>query len=207
MGSEAYFKEVAGSWDTMREGFFSEAVRDKAYITAGVKKGETAADIGCGTGFLTEGLLQRGLNVMAVDQSNEMLAQMKQKFKDYPSVEYLQGDAKKLPIDNGKVDYVMANMFLHHVDNPLDAIKEMVRILKPGGKLIITDLDKHNFEFLRTEQHDQWLGFDRSDVENWFLEAGLVNVLTDCAGGNCCSASCTCSEKASISIFIAVGEK
>ncbi|GFP74325.1 class I SAM-dependent methyltransferase [Clostridium fungisolvens] len=207
MSSKVYFKEVAKEWDTMRQDFFSESVRDKAYEVADVKEGKLAADIGAGTGFITEGLLQKGLNVIAVDQSYEMIEEMKQKFNLSNQVEYRQGDAEKLPIDDVTVDYAMANMYLHHVEDPLIAIKEMVRILKPSGKLVITDLDQHNHEFLRTEQHDRWMGFDRKDIENWFVEAGLSNVFVDCVGGNCCATSSCGGESASISIFVAYGEK
>lgn len=205
--SLGYFNDVADNWDTMRNGFFSEEVREKAYRVAAVKQGELAADIGAGTGFLTEGLLQRGLNVIAVDQSNEMLRQMKNKFNGYEELDCRQGDAENLPIDDNTVNYTMANMFLHHVENPEITIKEMVRIMKPGGKLVITDLDEHNHEFLVIEQHDRWKGFKRSDIETWFKQAGLKNIVVDCVGGNCCaSSSCSC-DSASISIFIAYGEK
>jgi ubiquinone/menaquinone biosynthesis C-methylase UbiE len=50
MDSKLYFKEKASQWDEMRQGFFSEAVREKAYTLAKVKEGELAADIGAGTG-------------------------------------------------------------------------------------------------------------------------------------------------------------
>lgn len=207
MDSKVYFKEVAKQWDTMREGFFSEAVREKACNIAGVKEGKLAADIGAGTGFVTEGLIQKGLKVIAVDRSDEMLDQMKQKFKNFECVDYRQGEAEKLPIDNDTVDYALANMYLHHVDDPLVAIKEMVRILKPGGKLVLTDLDEHNYEFLKLEHHDRWMGFKRKNVEQWFLTAGLKNIVIDCAGENCCAtSSCEC-DNASISIFVAYGEK
>ena len=65
----------------------------------------------------------------------------------------------------------------------------MTRILKPGGKLVITDLDEHDHEFLRTEQFDRWLGFKREDVRRWYAEAGLVEVGVECTDDNCCSAS------------------
>lgn len=207
MDSKIYFKEVADQWDEMRKGFFSEAVREKAYAIAEVKEGQLAADIGAGTGFVTEGLLQKGLKVIAVDQSGEMLEQMKEKFKNFDGIDCRQGDADNLPIDDSTVDYAMANMYLHHVENPLTAIKEMVRILKPGGKLVITDLDEHNHEFLKVEQHDRWMGFKREEVEQWFVEAGLKNVIIDCAGGNCCATSSCGCDTASISIFAAYGEK
>lgn len=207
MDSKIYFKEVANQWDEMRQGFFSEAVRVKAYSLADINSGELAADIGAGTGFVTQGLVQKGLNVIAVDRSEEMLEQMKKNFDNSGHVEYRLGEAECLPIETGTVDYAFANMYIHHVEEPLAAIKEMARILKPGGKLVITDLDKHNFEFLKLEHHDRWMGFEREDVKNWFSAAGLKNIIIDCAGVNCCAASsCGCTS-ASISIFAAYGEK
>ncbi len=207
MGSKEYFKEVASQWDTMREGFFSDDIREKACSVADVQKGGISADIGAGTGFITEALLNHGLKVIAVDNSEDMLEQMKKKFGSASDIDYRLGESEKLPIDDETVDYAMANMVLHHVENPYTAIEEMVRILKPGGKLVITDLDEHNHEFLRTEQHDRWMGFKRADVKNWFTKAGLKNVTVDCAGGNCCSESeCGC-DSASVSIFVACGER
>ncbi|VVM08240.1 partial demethylmenaquinone methyltransferase / 2-methoxy-6-polyprenyl-1,4-benzoquinol methylase, partial [Methylacidimicrobium cyclopophantes] len=67
--SERYFEEVAPQWDTLRKGYFRDEVREKALDLAGVQAGERAADIGAGTGFLTEALLRRGLQVVAVDRS------------------------------------------------------------------------------------------------------------------------------------------
>lgn len=206
MSSKEYFGKVAKEWDQMRREFFSEEVREKAYQMAQVERGGLAADIGAGTGFITEGLVDRGVRVIAVDQSEEMLAEMRSKFKGCNEIDYRLGDAESLPLEDGEVDHVFANMFLHHVEEPENVIKEMVRILKPGGKLVITDLDLHEHEFLRTEQNDRWMGFDREDVKTWFLSAGLKNVLVDCVGTECCSgSSCGCQD-AKISIFAAVGE-
>ena len=69
-----YFNEIAADWDQVRTTFFSEKVRQVAYAQADIQKRKTAADIG--TGFITEGLLQEGLNVIAVDQSENMLQHM-----------------------------------------------------------------------------------------------------------------------------------
>jgi ubiquinone/menaquinone biosynthesis C-methylase UbiE len=207
MGSKVYFDNVATQWDTMRKGFFSESIREKAFSVVSIENGKVCADIGAGTGFITEGIINKGLKVIAVDQSEEMISQMKQKFKDCDLIEYRKGVAENLPIADNNVDFVFANMYLHHVDDPATAIKEMVRILKPGGKIAITDLDEHNFEFLKTEHFDRWMGFKRDDVHNWLHLSGLKNVSVDCAGGNCCTTSeCGCGN-ASISIFIATGEK
>ncbi|HWP67705.1 MAG TPA: class I SAM-dependent methyltransferase [Rectinemataceae bacterium] len=205
--SKGYFDHVAGQWDTMRESFFSESVRDKAMSVAAVLPGKLAADIGAGTGFISEGLVLRGLKVIAVDQSEGILAEMKKKFADSDAIDYRLGEAENLPIDDESVDYVFANMLLHHAENPGAAIAEMARILRRGGRLVITDLDEHKFEFLRTEQHDRWMGFVRDDLRLWLAAAGLENIAVDCAGENCCAHSDCGSDYADISIFIASGSK
>jgi ubiquinone/menaquinone biosynthesis C-methylase UbiE len=205
--SRQYFDTVAPQWDNLREGFFSEAVRERAFYAAGAVAGKIAADIGAGSGFVTEGLLKRGLRVIAVDRSAAMLEEMNKKFGEGSAVEYRIGEAESLPLEDGSADYVFANMVLHHVESPPAAIREMARILKPGGRLIITDLDCHDFEFLRTEHCDRWMGFDRPDVARWFAEADLVDVKIDCVGENCCAASQSGCGEAAVSIFVASGMK
>ncbi len=207
MSSEDYFDQVADQWDSLQASFYSEKVRDRALATAAVRAGGIAADIGCGSGFITEGLIHAGLHVVAVDQSEAMLAEMKRKFADIVDIDYRRGEAEQLPISDDSVDYAFANMYLHHVESPLMAIKEMARILKPGGALVITDLDDHTFEFLRDEHYDRWLGFDRQQVRQWFMEAGLRRVAVDCVGEHCCVQSNGESQSASINIFVASGEK
>ncbi|MDI6870790.1 MAG: class I SAM-dependent methyltransferase [Bacillota bacterium] len=207
MSSKPYFDQVAAEWDSLRQSFFSDAVREKALAVAGVRAGELAADIGAGSGFITGGLLARGLRVIAIDQSEAMLGEMRRKFTGAGDVQYRVGDAERLPLPEGAVDYAFANMCLHHVESPPAAIREMARILRPGGKLVLTDLDEHRFRFLVEEQHDRWMGFKRDDIRQWFSEAGLQNVAVDCVGENCCANSTCGCESASVSIFVASGEK
>lgn len=203
-----YFDEVADSWDSMRTDFFPEAVRDKAYSKVIINNNTVAVDMGCGSGFITEGLIARGCNVISIDQSPAMLNQIKKKFGKYKKLVTKIGTSLKMPLADNSVDLVFANMYLHHVENPEMAIKEMTRVLKSGGKLIITDLDSHDNEFLRTEQYDKWLGFERADIEGWYNYADLRNISIEDAGSKCKSDSNSCSDhKADISIFIAYGEK
>ncbi|MFA9377253.1 MAG: class I SAM-dependent methyltransferase [Lachnotalea sp.] len=205
--SKSYFNEIAVDWDDMRTSFFLEEVRQVAYTLANIQTGKIAADIGAGTGFVTEGLLKAGLKVLAIDQSEKMLDSMRQKFKDYNDLSCMIGDSDSIPIGNQSIDYAFANMYLHHVTDPSIAIKELYRILKTGGKLVITDLDEHNFTFLKTEQHDVWMGFDREQIKDWFLQAGFNEASVSCVGCNCCSDSKDSEDTASISIFAAYGVK
>ncbi len=207
MDGRQYFNQVASQWDKLRGEFFSEELRKKAISAARVQSGRIAADIGTGTGFITEGLIKRGLKVIAIDQSEAMIMEMKKRFNGIDAIDYRIGEAEKLPISNEGVDYVFANMFLHHTETPKLAILEMARILKQDGALVITDLNEHGFEFLKTEHCDRWMGFCRKDIKRWLIEAGLKNVKIDCAGENCCAQSSHGEEYAAISIFVAFGQK
>jgi ubiquinone/menaquinone biosynthesis C-methylase UbiE len=82
---------------------------------------------------MTEGLVKRGLRVIAIDQSEMMLQQLRRKLGDTVAVDCRLG-SESLPVQSNAVDYVFANMYLHHVESPFNAIKEMVRMLKPEEK-------------------------------------------------------------------------
>jgi ubiquinone/menaquinone biosynthesis C-methylase UbiE len=181
MSSKAYFEAVAPQWDAMREEFFSEGVREKAYAAAGLEPGQAVADVGAGSGFIAEGLVRRGLRVIAVDQSPAMLSELERRLGS-AAIDAREGEAERLPLADGEVQRAFANMFLHHVERPAAAIAELARILAPGGRLILTDVDAHTHTFLLTEHHDRWPGFDRAEVRRWFEAAGLRNVSVSDAG-------------------------
>ncbi len=207
MGSKGYFDTVASEWSEMRKAFFSETIREKAFAAVNLEAGKLAADIGAGAGFISRALADRGVKVIAVDQSEAMLLELSKKQSLSGEIDCRPGDAEQLPIDDETVDYTFANMSLHHVESPAAAIKEMARILKPKGMLVITDLDRHDVEFLRLEHHDRWMGFEREDITSWFEDAGFTSVNVDDAGGNCCADSCQTATSGSVSIFVASGKK
>lgn len=91
MKSKDYFDGISNEWDEIRQSFFSDSIREKMCEAAQVKEGLTAA--GAGTGFVTEELLNRKHRVIAIDQSQEMLDVLKQKFSSIGEIICLQADA------------------------------------------------------------------------------------------------------------------
>jgi ubiquinone/menaquinone biosynthesis C-methylase UbiE len=204
--SQQYFAQVAADWDEMRAGFFTEAMRDAAIARAKLPPAAVVADVGTGTGFVLQGLVNRVARLVGFDESPAMLAIAGQNLAGQAGVELRQAEGRTLQAADASFDAVFANMYLHHAPEPAAAIAEMVRLLKPGGKLVLTDLDKHDQVWLRQEMADRWLGFEREEIKQWYERAGLTAIEIDCAEGTC---NCTGPAGAdiSLSVFVAIGQK
>jgi ubiquinone/menaquinone biosynthesis C-methylase UbiE len=171
------------------------------------------ADVGAGTGFMAAGLAPLVKKVFVLDGSPAMLDEARKNLGQFENVEYRLADSQSLPLPDGSVDAAFANMYLHHCPDPLAAIREMVRILKPGGRLVITDMDAHAYTWFKEEMADEWLGFERDQMRAWFIEAGLVNNIVDSTGQTCCVESHAQEQKDAqgrpvrISVFLATGSR
>ncbi len=203
---QTYFTKVADQWDEIREGYFTEQMRDSAIAKANLPANPTVADIGTGTGFVAAGLAPHVTRVYGFDANEEMLEVARKNLAGYSNVEFKQSTGDHLPMPDQSVEGAFANMYLHHAPEPDKAIKEMVRILKPGGVLCITDLDTHDHEWQREQMADLWLGFERDDIRKWFAEAGLTEIDVDCAEGTC-NACGPDGKTEPLSIFVAIGRK
>jgi ubiquinone/menaquinone biosynthesis C-methylase UbiE len=204
--SRVYFAGVAEEWDELRSGYFTEAMRDAAIEKAGLPDDANVADVGTGTGFVLQGLAGKAKRLVGFDESPEMLAAAKRRFEGRADVRFEQSNGRTLPAQEDTFDAVFANMYLHHAPDPGEAIKEMARILKPGGKLVITDLDSHDQAWMREAMADRWLGFERDNVRGWYESAGLGAIDIDCAEGTC-DCSGPDDEAIALSIFVAIGQK
>jgi arsenite methyltransferase len=211
--SSEYFEKVAGQWDEIRSGYFTEAVREAAIRKAYLRPEMSVADVGAGTGFLAAGLAPQVKQVHVLDGSPAMLEVARKNLGGFSNVVFQRADGASLALPDDSLDAVFANMYLHHMLDPLAAIREMARLLKPGGRLVITDMDSHPYAWLKDEMADVWQGFERSQLRDWFEQADLVNVIVDNTGQSCRAEKGTTSitgsdgSTAEISIFVAVGSK
>jgi arsenite methyltransferase len=205
--SAPYFEKVAAQWDELSSSYFTEAVRQAAIAKAYLHPEMVVADVGAGTGFVTAGLAPLVQRVYVLDGSPAMLEIARPKLAALRNLVFQQADGLTLPLPDAAVDAAFANMYLHHCPIPFDSIREMVRILKPGGRLVITDMDTHSNERLRVEMSDLWMGFERDQIRAWFEEAGLVNVIVDATGQSCQASSTNQDNSLTTSIFVAIGTK
>jgi ubiquinone/menaquinone biosynthesis C-methylase UbiE len=201
-----YFAQVAGQWDDMRAGYFTEHMRDAAIAKVNLVPGAVVADVGTGTGFVAAGLAPTASKVYGFDASAAMLDVARRNLSAFPNVELHEAPGDHLPLAEAVLDGVFANMYLHHAPEPLAAIQEMVRLLKPGGKLCLIDLDTHDHTWQREQMADLWLGFERDDIRKWLAEAGLTEIDVDCAEGTCNACGPDGTVKP-LSIFVAIGRK
>lgn len=127
------------------------------------------ADLGAGEGTFSQLLAQRAEKVIAVDNSERMVefgASIARE-NGYRNLEYRLGEIENPPIEEGSVDLAFFSQSLHHADHPGAAIAAAHRILKPGGRIIILDLLKHQFEDARDLYADIWLGFSELDISRF----------------------------------------
>lgn len=99
-------------------------------------------DVGCGGGFLSNGLAKNGLSVTGVDLSESSLATA-QRFDETRSVKYLKADAYQLPFANNSFEVLTAMDFLEHVEHPEAAIREFSRVLKPDGLFVFHTFNRN----------------------------------------------------------------
>lgn len=182
--TRTFFDAVGPEWDALRKVFNDDALRARA-VAHLVPRGLTVADVGTGTGILAAELARLGLRVVAIDHSARMLeaAAAKLEVEGVHGVELRQGEASHLPLGDGCVAAAFAHMVLHYLPSPGDAIREMARVVAPGGTVVIVDFVRHEHEWMRQELGVTWLGFSLDELESWFREAGLGEFRSEIRAG------------------------
>ena len=138
----------------------------------------TLLEIGVGTGALLPELALRAAEVIGVDHSPAMLEEARRRLAAAGElrIELRLGEMTHLPLMDRGAACVVANMVLHHAADPLAVLREMVRVLEPGGCVVLADLARHEREWAREQLADQWLGFEEAELRAWFSSADLEKV-------------------------------
>ncbi len=168
-----FFNSVAEDWDRMSSEVLGGFDLEEA-ILRHMPQSAVAVDLGCGTGNLAARLLEKAGQVIGVDGSARMLELARRRLSaEAGRVSLRIGDLEHLPLRDGEADFACLNMVLHHLSDPVEALREVKRVMRPGGTLFLSDFDKHEHEAMRAEYGDRWLGFSAEAMRGFLHEAGF----------------------------------
>ena len=138
----------------------------------------TVADLGCGEGYLTVETSRWASRVIAVDRSAEVLkhARALADRRRVSNITWKRGTLEALPIQNESVDVALLSQALHHAEDPSLVLCEAVRIVVPGGRVLVLDLREHGEAWVRERLGDRWLGFTPAALTDLMTSAGLTDV-------------------------------
>ncbi len=176
--TKEFFNSVAADWEHISSGYYDQSVRNRLLESKLLKKDMKVIDLGAGDGYLSRAIAGHVRKVVAVDISAEMLKELRQKAGEEgkENIEVLECDGRDIPLPDSSVDLICSNMYLHHIEDPETAVREMKRLLKPNGKVFLADLKEHFNRELKDRMHDFWQGFSADELKGWFIKCGFKNV-------------------------------
>ncbi|MFT0847437.1 demethylmenaquinone methyltransferase [Actinomycetaceae bacterium L2_0104] len=177
------FDEVAARYDIMNDLMTIGQVRvwrEAVSVAIGARPGVKVLDLAAGTGTSSAAYAAKGADVVACDFSQGMLAEGKRR---YPELDFVAGDAMALPFADETFDVATISYGLRNVEDPELAMREMLRVTKPGGRLVIAEFSRPTWAPFRALYHF-YLGtalpalsqlFSSDDVAYDYLTESIVD--------------------------------
>lgn len=169
--SRNFFGAVGGAWTELRRELFGRSLEHEPLLAL-LDPEWTIADLGCGTGASAAELAVWVKAVEAIDREAAMLDAARRRLSAYDNVHFHQADLQAIPLEDASVDAVLISLVLHHIESPLDIVRESLRIVRPGGPVLIIDMVEHQREAYRDTMGHVHLGFSDEDVRNWAKACG-----------------------------------
>lgn len=168
----AFFAGAAAQWEQLRAEYYGARFQSEALLAL-LPRTWTVADLGCGTGTTMAQLAPHVGKVVGVDSSPAMLSAARTRLAGVTNVELRQGELEALPLESSSVDAALMILALSYLPDPLPALKEMARVLKPGGRAVVVDLLPHDRDDFRRRMEQTRLGFSESQLAGLLGSAGL----------------------------------
>lgn len=171
--AQRFYRQLSKVYDTwLRDLFWTEEMREFAVQMVRLRPGMRVLDVGCGTGFFTEGILRHTPDVCGLDITSEQIAKAREKLE----VPLLRGDAEQLPFRREAFDAVVSAGSVEYWPSPVTALREMWRVLRPGGIALVGGPTRPRDRLYRLLADNMMLFYDRQEALSMFEEAGFVEV-------------------------------
>ncbi len=174
---QKYFAANAAQWNDIRARYIPET-KIEAEMSKFFTRNDydLIVDLGTGTGRMLDLFAPHTRHAIGYDTSPDMLAiaRMQLEEKNLHHCEVRQADITTLPLESKSADMVILHHVLHYLDEPIHALGEAMRILKPGGYMLLVDFAPHDLEFLRDDHAHRRLGFADAEVKTWLTHIGLT---------------------------------
>jgi ArsR family transcriptional regulator len=171
---QSFFAGAADQWDKLRTEMYGPTFGTDALLAL-LPSDWTVADLGCGTGALTLELSRHVKQAIGVDNTPAMLDAGRRRTGEARNIDLREGDLEALPIEDGLCDAALMVLVLTYLDHPAQALGEMTRILKPGGRAVIVDVMRHDRDDFRRQMGQQNMGYEANEVCTLLTDAGLTS--------------------------------
>lgn len=175
--SQTFFGRVSGEWDSLRNELFGTRFTAVALLSL-LPRDMVVADVGCGTGNIAEILAPIAQRVYAIDGSGAMLAAARRRLSQHKNVEFVESPLDRIPLHSKTIDVAAAALVLHHLPDPVPALREMHRLLRTdsnGGVALIVDMVRHDREIYKRSMGHVHLGFSKDTTLGMLKDAGFTD--------------------------------
>ena len=171
--ARVFYKYLSKVYDEINPFVWNETMRAEALSLFDVDEDDRVLDVGCGTGFGTEGLLEYTERVHGIDQSAHQLEQAYAKFGRRGPVKFYRGDAERLPFADDAFDAVWSSGSIEYWPDPVATLREFRRVVKPGGNVLVVGPDAPNSTLFGRLADAIMLFYDEAEADRMFAAADL----------------------------------
>ena len=167
-----FYKYLSKVYDRVNPFIWNEEMRGEALEMLSLAADDRVLDVGCGTGFGTEGLLGYTDEVYGLDQSVHQMEKAFAKFGKHDRVRFHRGDAERLPFADDAFDHLWSSGSIEYWPNPVDALEEFRRVVEPGGDVLVVGPDAPQSTVMAKLADAIMLFYDENEADRMFEAAG-----------------------------------